>query len=228
MEAAERDAEEQAGQDELGDVAPRIVRELGELDGRAPLEVDGGQHHDQGAQPEAGHRQAEDRPAARDVVAGGVLADGRERCRWGRPGGPRRRSPPLRARGLRDRGSAAPGRPVGGCRATPRGLRSARARPTRSTGRRSAGSGRAWPASPPGRRRTGFLHHQDTTSPGTRRTNEKTITEAMTSDGIATSRRLRKYLRSTGQPGRRRAGRRPAGGDRASYLFHQAAIMRPP
>ena len=72
------DAEDEGGQQELGEVGPRVLRELGELEGRAPAPPDRGQQDDQGGEPEAGDREPEDGHAAGDVVGERVLADGGE------------------------------------------------------------------------------------------------------------------------------------------------------
>src|SRR5229473_1250331 len=50
------DAQDERGQQELGEVGPGVDGERGELDGRAPAPPDRGQEHAEGGDPEAGHR----------------------------------------------------------------------------------------------------------------------------------------------------------------------------
>ena len=149
-ERRQRGAEDDAGHDHLGEVLERILAERHVLELRRPAPPHRREHHHQRAQPEAGDGEHQDGEGAREIVAGGVLADRRVDADRERDG-ERRRS--ARADPARTSPAGAPGAapsPACSARASGRGLRGGRRRPSGRTGRASGGRGRGPPRAAPG------------------------------------------------------------------------------
>ena len=191
----QRRAEDDAGKHHLlqvGAAGPRRTATYFDL--RRPTPPDRREHHHHGAEPEAGHRQQQDRERAGNVVAGGVLADRRVDADRQRD----RSAPTISA--------IAPSSKVTGSRASsssatgvlchsdlPRSPCSRMRRPSGRIAATSARRGRARRSAARGsacRRETSFwLSIRSMTSPGISRTVTNTMMLAKSSVGISASRR---------------------------------------